>query len=82
MSSNLIADFLAHSARECPVTPRGFGLQTAMPACGTERAVQLVPRAVGALGDAHLRNGHLRHVHEGLDARWRATAAVLTVAVK
>ena len=31
-------------------------------------AVQLVLRAVGALGDAHLRNGHLRHVHEGLDA--------------
>ena len=31
-------------------------------------AVQLVLRAVGALGDAHLRNGHLRHVHEDLDA--------------
>jgi hypothetical protein len=30
--------------------------------------VQLVLRAVGALGDAHLRNGHLRHIHEGLDA--------------
>src|SRR3982074_3161186 len=30
--------------------------------------VQLVLRAVGALGDAHLRNGHLRHVHEGFDA--------------
>ena len=27
-----------------------------------------------------LRNGHLRHVHEGLDPWWRATAAVLTVA--
>src|ERR1700730_8834766 len=30
--------------------------------------VQFVLRAVGALGDAHLRNGHLRHVHESFDA--------------
>jgi hypothetical protein len=30
--------------------------------------VQLVLRAVGGLGDAHLRDRHLRHVHEGLDA--------------
>jgi hypothetical protein len=30
--------------------------------------VQLVLRAVGALCDAHLRNSHLRHVHEGFDA--------------
>jgi hypothetical protein len=30
--------------------------------------VQLVLRAIGALGDAHLGNSHLRHVHEGLNA--------------
>ena len=30
--------------------------------------MQFVLRAVGALGDAHLRNGHLRHVHEGFNA--------------
>jgi hypothetical protein len=30
--------------------------------------VQFVLRAVGAFGDAHLRNGHLRHVHESFDA--------------
>ena len=30
--------------------------------------VQLVLWAVGALCDAHLRNGHLRHVHEGFYA--------------
>jgi hypothetical protein len=30
--------------------------------------VQLVLRAVGGLGDTHLRHRHLRHVHEGLDA--------------
>ena len=44
--------------------------------------VQLVLRAVGGLGDAHLRDGHLRHVHESLTPWWRATAAVLTVASK
>ena len=30
--------------------------------------VQLVLRAVGCLADAHLRDRHLRHVREGLDA--------------
>ncbi len=30
--------------------------------------VQLVLRARGGLGNAHLRHRHLRHVHEGLDA--------------
>jgi hypothetical protein len=30
--------------------------------------VQLVLRAVGGLGDTHLRHRHLRHVHESLDA--------------
>ena len=30
--------------------------------------VQFVLRAVGALGDGHLRDGHLRHVYEGFDA--------------
>ena len=30
--------------------------------------VQLVLRAVGGLADAHLRDSHLRHVHESLDA--------------
>jgi len=30
--------------------------------------VQLVLRAVGGLGDAHLRHRHLRHIHEDLDA--------------
>src|SRR5262249_1716658 len=32
------------------------------------KSVQLVLRAFGGLGDAHLRHCHLRHVHEGLDA--------------
>ena len=30
--------------------------------------MQLVLRAVGRLADAHLRDRHLRHVHESLDA--------------
>jgi hypothetical protein len=30
--------------------------------------VQLVLRAFGGLGDAHLRHRHLRHVYEGFDA--------------
>jgi hypothetical protein len=37
-------------------------------ACSASQPVQLVLWAVGALGDAHLGNGHLRHVHEGFNA--------------
>jgi hypothetical protein len=36
--------------------------------CLFREPVQLVLRAAGGLGDAHLRHRHLRHVHEGLDA--------------
>ncbi len=35
--------------------------------CLFREPVQLVLRAAGGLGDAHLRHRHLRHVHEGLD---------------
>src|SRR5271165_5493383 len=41
--------------------------------------MQLVLRAVGGLGDTHLRHRHLRHVHEGLDAVMAQGAGALVL---